>query len=128
MQKFLNSSHGHQAKQKLLDQGMSEDEANIFLAHATQASADHVHEHAERHGFLGEHPGRNFFAAFAAGVVKGDGVLGSLGDGFEGALVGRITEAVCNKTGMDSNIAETAAAASAPFVASFLKEHLAGNI
>lgn len=128
VQKFLGSSHGAQAKQALLDQGMSDDEATSFLSTATEAGAQHVHDHAESNGFLGEHPGRNFFAAFAAGIVKGDGVLGSLGDGFEGALVGRITEAVCNKTGMDSNVASTAAAAAAPFVASFLKQHLAGAL
>ena len=105
IQKFLGSSHGQQAKQSLLDQGFSDDEATSYLSHAAQAGADHVHEHAESHGLLGDHPGRNFFAAFAAGIVKGDGVFASLGDGFEGVLTGRITEAICNKTGIDSNVA-----------------------
>jgi hypothetical protein len=126
--KFLGSSHGQKAKQALLDQGMSDDDATTFLSHATKAGADHVHEHAVNHGLMGEHAGRDFFAAFAAGIVKGDGVFASLGDGFEGALVGRITEAACAKMGMDGGVAQTAAAAATPFVASFLKEHLAGAL
>jgi hypothetical protein len=126
VEKFLGSSHGQQAKQSLIDQGYSEDEATTYLSHAAQAGADHVNEHAQSHGFLGDHPGRNFFAAYAAGVVKGDGIFDSLGDGFEGEVTGRITEAICNKAGLDSGVASTVSATAAPFVASFLKEHLAG--
>jgi hypothetical protein len=124
---FLNSSHGQKAKQSLVDQGYSDDEANTYLSHAAQAGADHVQKHAEKHGFLGDHPGRNFFAAYAAGVVRGDGIVDSMGDGFEGALTGRITEAICNKMGVDDNVASTVSATAAPFVATFLKEHLRGN-
>jgi hypothetical protein len=98
VENFLNSEHGQKAKEALTQQGFSTDEATTYLGHAAQAGADHAHEHAESHGLLGEHAGRNFFAAFAAGIVKGDGFLHSLGDGFEGVIAGRIAEALCNKT------------------------------
>ncbi len=84
-------------------------------------------EHAQNHGLLGEHAGRNFFAAFAAGIVKGDGFFASLGDGFEGLIVGRITEYLCNRAGVDPNIASTVAATAAPLVISYMKEHLGGS-
>jgi len=76
------------------------------------------------HRFLGAHLGRNFFAAFAAGVVKGDGLLGSMKDGLEGALSGRLVEALATKVELDPSTASGIAAAATPFVASFLHEKL----
>jgi hypothetical protein len=125
-EKFLASDNGQQALGALQAQGISADDATTYLGHATQAVADHVNDHAQSHGLLGDSPGKSFFAAFAAGIVKGDGVFGSLEDGAMGVVTARVTEALCDKAGVDSATASTIAAAATPYVASFLKQHLAG--
>jgi len=77
-------------------------------------------------GLLGSHPGKSFFAAFAMGIVKGDGILGSLGDGVEGVIVGRVAEALASRAGLDPNTASTVAAAATPYIVGFIKSKLAG--
>lgn len=124
---FLASEHGQQALAALTQQGISEDDATTMLGHAAQAGADHVHDHAESSGILGEHPGRNFFAAFAAGLVKGDSVTDALEDGAAGVLTAKVTEVLCDKLGLDPNTAATVAATATPYVMGFLREHLKGS-
>ena len=123
---FLSSDHGAQALGALQAQGISADAAREYLAHAAQAGQDHVNDHAASTGLLGAHPGKSFFAAFASGLLKGDGVLGSLEDGALGVVTGRITEALVNKAGLDSGTASMVAAAATPYVMSFLKQHIGG--
>jgi hypothetical protein len=120
---FLTSEHGQGAASALAAQGVSADDAQTFLTHAATAGAEHAEAQGSA-GLLGEHAGKSFFAAFAAGLVKGDGVLGSLEDGAEGVLVGRITEALASRAGLDSSTASAVAAAATPFVAAFLKSKL----
>jgi hypothetical protein len=121
---FLNSEQGAQAKAALAAQGVSPDAAEQLLGHATQAAVEHVNDHASSLGLLGDHPGQSFFAAFAAGLVKGDGVFGALEDGAMGVVSGRVTEALADKAGLDPATAATIAAAATPFITSFLKQHL----
>lgn len=116
---FLGSEHGQGAANALAAQGISPDDAQTFLTHAATAGAEHVEEQGG--GLLGEHAGKSFFSAFAAGLVKGDGLIGSLKDGAEGMLVGRITEALASRAGLDPSTASAVAAAATPFVASFFK-------
>jgi hypothetical protein len=122
--KFLASEHGAQATQALQQQGVSADDAQTYLTHAAQAVTDHVNEHASSGGLLGDHPGKSFFAAFAAGLLKGDGVMGALGDGAEGVVTGRVAEALAEKAGLDTGTAATLAAAATPYVMAFMKQHL----
>ena len=75
-----------------------------------------------RTGQLGE----EHRAAFASGLVHGDGILGSLEDGAAGVVIGRITESLTGKMGIDSAAADAAAAATAPYVVAFLREHIGG--
>jgi hypothetical protein len=126
-QSFLSSEHGQQALAALTQQGMSEDDATTALTHSVAAGADHVHNSAESSGILGEHPGRNFFAAFAAGLVKGDSVMDALEDGAAGVITAKVTEVLCDKMGLDPNTAATIAATATPYVMGFLREHLKGN-
>jgi hypothetical protein len=72
----------------------------------------------------GHHGGLSFFAAFASGLVKGDGVFGSLEDGAVGVIEGRIAGLLTAHMGIDSAAADAAAAATAPYVLAFLREHL----
>jgi len=124
LQEFLSSSHGQQASQALAAQGVSPEDAQTYLAHAAEAAHSHVTEQSS--GMMGAHAGRNFFAAFASGLVRGDGVWGSLKDGLEGTLSGRITESIAAKAGIDPSVASGVAAALTPYLAGFLKNKLGG--
>jgi len=119
---FLASDHGAQATQALAAQGVSADDAQALLGHAASAAYDHVED--QNAGLMGEHPGKSFFAAFAAGLVHGDGFFKSLADGGEGVMTGRIAEAIAARAGLDPSTASTIAAAATPYVVNFLKEKL----
>ncbi len=123
---FMASSHGQQAMSALTAQGISEGDATAFLEHGAAAAHDHVHGEAESAGILGAHPGRSFFAAFAAGLVKGDSIKQSLEDGAVGVVTAKVTEVLCDKAGLDSGTASTVAATATPFLMGFLREHLGG--
>jgi hypothetical protein len=120
---FLSSEHGSQATQALTNQGISPDDAQQMLSQAAQTAHDHVEE--QNAGLMGEHAGKSFFAAFAAGLVRGDGFFKSLVGGGEGVLTGRIAESLAGKMGVDSSTASTVAAAATPYLLAFLKERLA---
>lgn len=119
---FLSSEHGAQATQALADQGVSPDDAQQMLSHAVAATHEHVEQQASESG---EHTGRNFFAAFAAGMVRGDGFFHSLLEGGEGVLSGKVVGALAERMGLDPATASTVAAAATPYIAAFLKEKLA---
>ncbi|HEX7688902.1 MAG TPA: hypothetical protein VF453_14405 [Burkholderiaceae bacterium] len=119
---FLASEHGAQAVQALGAQGIGQADAQQLLTHATGAAVDHVEE--QHAGLMGEHPGKSFFAAFAAGLVRGDGFFKSLVDGGEGVITGRMAEAIAARAGIDPATASTIAAAATPYVLNFLKQRL----
>jgi hypothetical protein len=119
---FLASGQGAQAVQALGAQGVSEDDARQLLAHA--AGAVHEHVDAQSTGLMGEHAGKSFFSAFAAGLVRGDGFFRSLVDGGEGVLTGRVAESLAARAGIDAATASTVAAAATPYIVGFLKQRL----
>ncbi|QKL60716.1 hypothetical protein HI808_03090 [Ralstonia solanacearum] len=120
---FLASEHGSQAAQALAAQGISADDAQQMLSQAAETA--HAHAEEQNAGLMGEHPGRSFFAAFAAGLVRGDGFFKSLAEGGEGILTGRVAESLAEKMGIDPSTASTVAAAATPYLVAFLKEKLA---
>jgi hypothetical protein len=120
---FLASEHGNQATQALAAQGISADDAQQMLSQAAETAHTHVEE--QNAGLMGEHAGRSFFAAFAAGLVHGDGFFKSLTEGGEGVLSGRVAESLAEKMGIDPSTASTVAAAATPYLVAFLKEKLA---
>jgi hypothetical protein len=127
VQKFLGSDHGAQAASALSQQGFGDDQVQEILGHSARAGGEHVEQsHTEGGGLLGKHAGMSFFAAFASGLIKGDGVLGALEDGVGGVVVGRIAEELQSRMGMDSTAANAAAAATAPYVVGFIKQHIGG--
>jgi hypothetical protein len=125
-QNFIQAPQGQAALGALQNQGISPDVAETYLTHTLTAVGEHAEEHAQSHGILGDHPGKSFFAAFAMGLVKGDGVLGSLEDGAAGVITARVVEALCDRAGLDSSTAEIVAAAATPYAIDFLKSHLSG--
>jgi len=112
---FLASGQGAQAMDALRAQGVDDGTAQQMLGHAAEAAHAQATEH---------HGGRNFFAAFAAGLVRGDGFLKSLVDGGEGMLTGRVAESMAARAGVDGSTASAMAAAATPFLVSFLKQKL----
>lgn len=120
---FLASDHGSQAAQALADQGISADDAQQMLSQAAETAHAHVEEQGG--GLMGEHAGKSFFAAFAAGLVRGDGFFKSLTEGGEGILTGRVAESLAARMGIDPSTASTVAAAATPYLVAFLKEKLA---
>jgi hypothetical protein len=125
VEKFISSVHGQNAAAALSSAGIDDSQVQDILGHAARAGVAHVEQaHKDNGGILGEHAGMSFFAAFASGIIKGDGVMGSLEDGAGGVVIARITEALTAKMGLDSTTADAAAAATAPYVMSFLKEEL----
>jgi hypothetical protein len=125
VESFMGSAHGQGAAAALSQQGYSDDQVQEMLGHAARAGVAHVEQaHRDSGGLLGQHAGMSFFAAFASGIIKGDGIMGSLEDGVSGVVVGRIAEALTAQMGIDSGAADAAAAAAAPYVVSFLREHL----
>lgn len=125
LEKFLASSHGQNAAAALSDQGISGDDAQTILAHSISAGAAHVEQaHTDGGGLFGAHSGTSFLAAFAFGMIRGNGVLGSLEVGAVGVIQGRIVELLTSQMGMSSTAAAAAAGATAPYVLSFLREHL----
>ena len=125
LNKFLESSHGQNAASALAAQGYGANDVQQILNHSVSAGAAHVEQaHKESGGLLGKHAGMSFFAGFASGLIKGDGVFGSLEDGAVGVIQGRIVGLLTAHMGMDSAAADAAAAATAPYVLAFLREHL----
>lgn len=116
---FLASEQGSQATQALAAQGISADDAQQMLGQAAETAHAHVEEHNA--GLMGDHAGRSFFAAFASGLVHGDGFFKSLVDGGEGILTGRVAESLGARLGIDPSTASTVAAAATPYLVSFLK-------
>ena len=121
---FLQSAQGKDALSALEGQGITGADAEAALGHATTAVTQHASEAHSGGGLLGEHATRNFFAALASGIVKGDGLLGALEDGALGVITGRVTEALVERAGMDGGTASTVAAAVTPQVVAFVKSHI----
>jgi hypothetical protein len=119
--KFLESSHGQGAAAALSAQGLGGNDVQQILSHSISAGAAHVEE---AHKNSGKHTGMSFFAGFASGLIKGDGIFGSLEDGVVGVVEGRTVALLTAHMGMDSAAASAAAAATAPYVLAFLREHL----
>jgi hypothetical protein len=121
---FLGSEEGVQAQGALANAGVPQHQIMDVLHHAARAGIEHIEADARDGGILGKHAGMSFFAAFASGLLKGDGMVGSLEDGAAGVVVGRITEAITASVGLDSGLADAAAAATAPYVMAYMKKHL----
>jgi hypothetical protein len=124
---FINSPQGRDAASALADKGIDQGMIHRILQQAAHAGAHHVelaHQDFAKGGIMGEHAGLSFFAGFAAGLFKGDGIVGALEDGAAGIVVGRIAEALTAQVGIDSALADTAAATCAPHVMKYLKAHI----
>src|SRR4051812_3285812 len=95
---FLSSSQGQSALGTLTQQGYSADDAQSLLGHAIPAAAHAMHKQTEGHAepavglfnIFGGHAGRSFLEGAIAGLIRGDGFIGSLEDGGMGMISGHI--------------------------------------
>ena len=117
---FLSSTQGTQATNALSAQGISQADSQQLLSQAATAAHEHVEEQSP--GLLGDHAGKSFFTALAAGLVHGDGFFKSLVDGGEGVMTGRVAESLAVRAGLDPSKASMVAAAATPYLVSFLKQ------
>lgn len=122
LDEFLGTEHGRNAVNALTGQGLAPDQVSQVLQEA--AGAAHAHVNDQGSGLLGDHMGRNVFAAFAAGLVKGDGFFGSIKDGLEGGIGGRLTESLAGKVGLDPSMTSGIVAAVTPYLTGFLSKKL----
>ena len=123
--RFLDSAHGRGAAAALSARGFGDADARQVLHHSLAAGTAHVEQaHQSGGGLLGHHAGTSFFAAFASGLLHGDGLRGSLEDAALGVVEARIVGLLTAHLGIDSATADAAAAATAPYVLAFLREHL----
>ena len=120
---FLASQQGSQAAQALGQQGVNPADAQQLLSHV--AAAAHAHVEEQSTSLMGNHSGKSFFAAFASGLVRGDGFLKSLEEGGEGILTGRVAESLAARAGLDPATASAIAAAATPYITAFLKQKMA---
>ncbi len=109
---FLASEHGVQAAQALSAQGVGAADAQQLLSQAATAGVAHAEE--QHAGLLGEHAGKSFFAAFASGLVRGDGFFKSLVDGGEGVITGRIAESMAAGSSVSRLVTATSVGDSPP--------------
>jgi hypothetical protein len=124
LQEFIGSQAGQDAAAALSAQGLSADQVSQALEHGVTAAHAHVQEQGA--GMLGDHMGRNIFAAFAGGLLKGDGLFGSIKDGLEGGVTGRLAEALSSKMGLPPSTISGVTAAMTPFLTSFIGKKLGG--
>jgi hypothetical protein len=130
---FSSSPQAQAAITALEKQGIPTDEARQLLEASlpgaarsfTRQTEGHPQPHIGLFSIFGGHAGRDFFAGVMAGLVRGDGIVGSIEDGGLGVLVGHLTEYLADEAGIDGEKAGVAAAALSPFIAHFVHDRLA---
>lgn len=129
---FLTSEQGTNALSALQSRGYSADDAAALLNHAVPAAVESMHQQTEGHenpglglfNIFGGHAGREFLLGAVAGLLRGDGVIGSLEDGGMGLIGGHIAEVVAERAGLDPTVAGEVAAVITPFIVHYAHDKL----
>ncbi len=135
LQQFTGSTQHAQANTALAQQGFNPSQISDIFSHALPAAtsalgaqtADQAQPPAGLLDIFGSHSGGSFLTGMLAGLVKGDGIGGSIKDGMAAMVTGRIAEALAPKLGIDAQTASRIAAAVTPFITQFVQEKLASN-
>lgn len=130
---FASSPHGQSAAQALQNKGYSPADAEGLLSHAIPAAAAAMKKQTEGHeqphlglfNIFGGHAKREFLIGLTEGLLRGDGVVGSLEDGAMSMVAGHIAEVVADRAGMNQEAAGTIAAIVTPFIVHYAHEKLA---
>lgn len=132
---FLTSQQGADALTALQSKGYGADDASALLNHAVPAAVEAMHQQTagqENPGLslfniFGGHAGREFLLGAVAGLLRGDGFVGSLEDGGMGMIGGHIAEVIAERAGVDPTAAGEIAAVVTPFIVHYAHEKLASH-
>ena len=134
MQGFASSPAGQKAVQVLQSKGFTPEQVQDIMSHAGTAAASGLQKQtgggADAVGLFnifGGHSGREFLMGAVTGLLKGDGVVGSLEDGGMGALAGHMGEYLAPRLGVDPGTAGSITAVLTPFVGQYVHDHLGAN-
>lgn len=131
LKEFASSEHGQNAL-GALQQNFPSLNAQQIMAAAVPAAAQAMHKvtagqeqpHVGLFNLLGGHAGKSFLAGAVAGLLRGDGIMGSLKDGVMGTLGGHIAEYLAQETGLDPAMASQVAALLTPFITHYAHDKL----
>src|SRR4051794_7871471 len=118
LSEFTSSAHGQNALGALQAKGFSGDDAARILAEALPAAREAMEGKAQEHpqpevglfNLFGGHAGKEFLIGLTEGIVRGDGIMGSLEDGGISLIAGHIGEVIAPRLNMSPEIAGDAAA------------------
>jgi len=131
---FVASSFGRDALAALQKKGIPEDEAKKFMSVAVpgaaeamkSATAGHAQPEVKLFDLFGGHSGRSFIEGVVAGIVRGDGVVGSLEDGAMGLVGGHVAEVIASRMDVDTSKASMVASILTPFIVHYAHDKLSG--
>jgi hypothetical protein len=132
LNRFSSSQHGQQAAALLAQQGWSPAQQQQIFGAALPAAANALHMQTQGSSqpalslfnIFGGHPGRQFLLGAVAGLFRGDGVVGSVGDGAMGMVSGHMAEVLAQRLGMSPQLAGNVTAALTPMITHFVYENL----
>ncbi len=135
LSEFTSSPHCESAVAALVAKGFPEGDARDYIGHAIPAAAaamtKQTENHAEPHvglfNLFGGHAGKEFLIGLTEGIVRGDGVLGSLEDGGMALIGGHIGEVLADRTGLPQETTGLIAATVTPFLVRYVHEKLASR-
>jgi hypothetical protein len=132
---FHGSQQGQNAMSALMQRGYTPDQAQQIMGAATQGAAQGFHNATAGQGepalglfnIFGGHSGAEFLTGAIAGFLRGDGFVGSLGDGAMGMVGGHVAEVIAQRTGLNQRVAGEVAAVVTPFIAHYAHEKLSNH-
>ena len=135
LSQFTGSVQGQNALAALQQRGFSPDAAMGLLGHAIPAATAAMNNATSGHAepamglfnIFGGHAGREFLTGAVAGLLRGDGIVGSLEDGGVGMISGHVAEVIAQRTGMNPSVAGEVAAVVTPFIVHFAHDKLSGH-
>ncbi len=135
LSEFTGSMQGQNALAALQQRGFAPAAAYGLLSHAVPAATEAMHRATTGHqepalglfNLFGGHAGREFLTGAVAGLLRGDGVVGSLEDGGIGMISGHVAEVVAQRTGMNQSAAGEVAAVITPFIVHYAHDKLSGH-
>jgi hypothetical protein len=135
LSEFTSSPHCESAVAALVQQGIGDGDARNYINDATTAAAAAMSKATESHpqpevglfNIFGGHAGKEFLIGLTEGIVRGDGIVGSLEDGGMSMVGGHIGEYLASKTGLPEETSGLVAAVVTPFIVRFVHEKLAAR-
>jgi hypothetical protein len=131
----MQSPQAAQAMQALGQRGYDPGQATAILNAAAPAAANAMAQQTQGHpepalglfNIFGGHAFAEFLTGAVTGLLRGDGVVGSLEDGGMGMIGGHIAEVVAQRVGVNQRVAGEIAAIATPFIVHYVHEHISGH-